>query len=197
MRKRENKILEVESQEEAWASAMRKERFGDRFAYEHFLRELAAHLRRVIRYRLSHTGLNPVEAEDVVQEVLIAVHSRRNQWDPSRPFLPWLNAIARYKIIDAARRLQKEARGRVDLDDEQWSSLLAFDLCDPEESSIDIERLISELPKGQQLVARAIGIHGASPSQAAAQLGMNEGAVRVAFHRALKRLMAAAKGQRK
>ena len=187
----------MQEQESAWASAMRKERLGDRFAYEHFLQELAAYLRRVIRYRLRHAGLNSVEAEDVVQDVLVAVHSKRDQWDHSRPLLPWLNAIARYKIIDTARRLRKEGYGRVDLDDEQWSALPAFDQRAPEESDVDVERLISELPPGQQSVVRAIGVNGVSPSEAAAKLGMNEGAVRVAFHRALKRLMAAAKGQRK
>jgi len=184
----------LHKQESTWANAMRKERVGDRFAYEHFLQELAAYLRRVIRYRLHHAGLNSVEAEDVVQDVLIAVHSRRDQWDHGRPLLPWLNAIARYKIIDTARRLRKEAHGRVDLDDEQWSSLPAFNQRDPEESGIDVERLISELPPGQQSVVRAIGVNGASPSEAATELGMKEGAVRVAFHRALKRLIAATKG---
>lgn len=188
--------MKSQEQESAWATAMRKERSGDRFAYEHFLGELAAYLRRIVRHRSNLVGLNPVEVEDVVQDVLIAVHSRRHQWDPERPLLPWLNAIARYKVIDAARRLRKEVRNRVDLDDEQWSSLLAFDPS-PYESGIDVERLLSELPPGQQSVARAIGVDGASPGEAAAQLGMNEGAVRVAFHRALKKLMAVAEGSRK
>lgn len=187
----------LQDQESTWANAMRKQRLGDRHAYEHFLQELAAYLRRVIRYRLRHAGLNSLEAEDVVQEVLIAVHSRRDQWDHGRPLLPWLNAIARYKIIDTARRLRKEAYGRVDLDDEQWSSLPASDHRSPEESGVDVERLISDLPPGQRSVVRAIGVNGASPGEAATELGMNEGAVRVAFHRALKRMMAATKGQRK
>ncbi|MHC6224994.1 sigma-70 family RNA polymerase sigma factor [Pseudomonas sp. X10] len=186
--------MESQEQESAWAMAMRKERSGDRSAYEHFLRELSVHLRRTVRYRLSTFGLNSAEAEDVVQDVLIAIHTRRNQWDPERPLLPWLNAIARYKIIDAARRLRKEARGRVDIDDEQWSSLQAFDQNSLATSSVDVEGLLSELPPAQQSVARAIGVDGASPREAATQLGMKEGAVRVAFHRALKRLMATAKG---
>lgn len=189
--------MESQDRERAWASAMRKERLGDCFAYEQFLHELAAHLRRIVRYRLSHAGLNPAEAEDVVQEVLIAVHSRRDQWDPGRPLLPWLNAILRYKVIDAARCLRKEARCRVDIGDEQWASLPAPGQGEPQESGVDVEALISELPSGQQSVARAMGLKGASASEVAAQLGMNEGAVRVAFHRALKRLMAAARGERK
>lgn len=186
--------MESHEQEHAWATAMRNERSGDRSAYEQFLRELSAHLRRTVRYRLRAFGLNAAEAEDVVQDALIAIHTRRDQWDPARPLLPWLNAIARYKLIDSARRLRKEARGRVDLDDEQWADLQAFDQDATDASGVDVERLLSELPPGQQSVARAIGLDGASPREAAATLGMKEGAVRVAFHRALKSLIAMAKG---
>lgn len=186
----------MNAREQAWAHAMRQERSGDRLAYEHFLQELAAYLRRIVRYRLRHWGLNPAEAEDVVQEVLLAVHTRRDQWAPERPLMPWVDAIARYKIVDAARRLRQESLGRVELSDEEWSAL-----ADGEGAAAhaplagrDIEQLISELPPGQQSVVRAIGLGGASHQEAAAQLGVKEGAVRVAFHRALKRLMALAKG---
>ncbi|WP_144633767.1 sigma-70 family RNA polymerase sigma factor [Bordetella genomosp. 13] len=184
--------MESQSQESAWAAAVRKGRAGDRLAYEQFLQDLSAYLRRIVRYRLRTFGLDPAEAEDVVQEILIAIHTRRDQWHAERPLMPWLDAIARYKIIDAARRLRKDARGRVDFDDAQWSALPASGQHDPA-MHVDVERMLSELPPAQQSVARAIGVDGASPSEAADRLGMKEGAVRVAFHRALKRLMAMAK----
>jgi len=178
--------------EQAWADAMRQERLGDQAAYEAFLRELSAYLRRTVRYQLQTFGLGPAETEDVVQEALIAIHARRGEWDARRPLLPWLNAISRYKMIDAARRLRKEARRRVNLDDEQWAAMPAHDETAGARHR-DVERLLAQLPPSQQSVARAIGVEGATPAEAAARLGMKEGAVRVAFHRALKRLMAAAK----
>lgn len=186
----------VNAREQAWADAMRQERSGDRRAYEHFLQELAAYLRRIVRYRLRHWGLNPVEAEDVVQEVLLAVHARRDQWNSERPLMPWVDAIARYKTVDAVRRLRQESMGRVDLSDQEWSVLAGGDddVTQTPMARRDIEQLISELPPGQQSVVRAIGLGGASHQEAAAQLGVKEGAVRVAFHRALKKLMAVAKG---
>ncbi|CAM4257644.1 sigma-70 family RNA polymerase sigma factor [Bordetella muralis] len=174
---------------------MRKERSGDSVAYERFLRDLAAYLRHIVRYRLHNFGLNSDETEDVVQEVLIAIHTRRDQWNADRPLMPWLNAIVRYKVIDAARRLRKESRGRVDLEEEQWGSLPADDQNGVELSQGDIERLLSDLPAGQQSVARAMGIEGISASETAARLGMKENAVRVAFHRALQKLMATASGE--
>lgn len=179
----------VQPQETEWAEAMRAERNGDGAAYARFLEGFAGFLRRIVRYRLGHLGLNPSEAEDVVQEVLIAVHLRRAQWDATRPLLPWLNAIARYKLIDMVRRLRRESRLRVQLDEETWSSLLEAPAQEPEVGADEVERLVSGLPAVQRSVVRALGIEGASPREAADRLGMNEGAVRVAFHRGLKRIM--------
>jgi RNA polymerase sigma factor (sigma-70 family) len=174
---------------------MRRERLGDRVAYERLLQELAAYLRGIVSYWLRRWGLNPIESEDVVQEVLLAVHLRRSQWDPDRPLMPWLNAIARYKTIDAVRRLRQASRGRVDLSEEDWSALVALDEAQHAGMTArDIEQLIAALPPGQQAVVRAVGIGGASHKEAAAQLGIKEGAVRVAFHRALKKLVVLAKG---
>lgn len=181
----------MESQERFWTEAMRAERAGDGVAYARFLEEFAVFLRRIVRYRLGHLGLDAGEAEDVVQEVLIAVHTRRGQWDASRPLLPWLNAIARYKVIDAARRLRKELRWRVQLGEEEWFTLPGIESGSRDITAEDVDRLVSDLPYGQQSVVRAIGMEGASPREAADRLGMNEGAVRVAFHRGLKRLMKA------
>jgi RNA polymerase sigma-70 factor (ECF subfamily) len=189
VRNRSAKEGAVETQETEWAEAMRAERGGDDVAYARFLEAFAGFLRRILRYRLGHLGLNPSEAEDVVQEVLIAVHLRRAQWDASRPLLPWLNAIARYKLIDAIRRLRRESRLRVQLDEQTWSSLLDDGIHEQRLETDEVERVVSGLPTVQRSVVRAIGIEGASPQEAAQGLGMNEGAVRVAFHRGLKRIM--------
>lgn len=182
----------MNTREQSWAMAMSAERRGERQAYEAFLREFASSLRRIVATRLSRLGLSASEAEDVVQEVLIAVHSKRDQWDQSRPLMPWLNAIARYKMIDTARRLRRDVRLRIELTDEEWSDLSGPNDVDPVHNAADVERMIGDLPAGQQSVVRTIGLDGASPREAATRLGMSEGAVRVAFHRSLKTLMASA-----
>jgi RNA polymerase sigma factor (sigma-70 family) len=182
----------MNTREQSWAEAMCAERKGDRLTYETFLREFAASLRRIVRIRLNRLGLSASETEDVVQEVLIAIHSKRDQWDPSRPLMPWLNAIARYKMIDAARRLRRDVRLRIELTDEEWLDLSGQSGIDPVHNATDVDRMIAGLPAGQQSVVRAVGLDGDSPREAAVRLGMSEGAVRVAFHRSLKTLMAAA-----
>ena len=180
------------TREAIWTQAMLAERRGDAAAYEAFLRDFAAALRRVVAMRLHRLGLGVDETEDVVQEVLIAVHCKRDQWDAARPLLPWLNAIARFKTIDAMRRLKRQARGRLDLSDEEWAGLFTADDAGGERQAADVEKLILELPAAQQAMVRVIGVEGASYREAAERLGANEGSIRVAFHRALKKLTAAA-----
>ncbi len=175
------------SREQEWAEAMRAERRGDAAAYRLLLKQIADSMRVLTRRKLARLGLSTAETEDVVQEVLIAVHAKRGQWDESRPFTPWLNAIARYKLIDSARRLRRETSGRVDLEDGEWERL--FEPADgSERSPLDVETLVSSLPQGQQSVVRALGLEGATVRETAERMQTSEGAVRVALHRALKRL---------
>lgn len=172
---------------------MRAERLGNSAAYEAFLKDFAISLRRIVAIHLRRMSFSAAETEDVVQEVLIAVHGRREQWNPQRPIRPWLNAITRYKIIDAGRRLRRDARGRLDLTEEEWAGVFSADAGDSDRNATDMERLIADLPRSEQAAVRALGIEGASAREAAERLGSSEGAVRVAFHRSLKKLMAAAK----
>jgi RNA polymerase sigma-70 factor (ECF subfamily) len=131
----------MDDKEQRWSMAMREERLGNRVAYESLLKEIAASLRQMVRSQLQRMRLSAAETEDVIQEVLIAVHSRRHHWDPERPLIPWLNAIARYKLIDASRRLQREASRHIELRDEDWSHQFISEPLDISRSSIDVPPL--------------------------------------------------------
>ena len=79
------------------------------------LKSVTPVLRAGARQGLSRAGQPPDQAEDIVQDILLAVHLKRQTWDADAPFAPWLFAIARNKLIDALRR-----RGRrvfVNIDD--------------------------------------------------------------------------------
>ena len=182
----------MESRERLWAEAMRAERRGDVVAYEWLLKEIADLLRRLIRHRVSRLGLNAHEAEDLVQEALIGLHTKRHTWDADRPFLPWLYAIARYKIADGARQLRREARHRIHLTFDELAELVEVPTEDPDRSLLDIDRHLSALPTGQQTVVRALAVEGASVRSTAEKLQTSDGVVRVMFHRALQRLRAKA-----
>ena len=182
-----------DTREQRWSEAMRAGRCGDAAAYGRLLSDVAEFLRKVIRARLARLGLGVEETEDVVQEVLIGLHNKRHTWDATRPFLPWLYAVTRYKVTDAARRLRREARHFRDISEDEWSSL--FEATEEEErerGAIDLEGHLCRLPAGQREVVRAWAIEGTSVRATAEKLGTTEGAVRVTLHRALKRLAAAA-----
>jgi RNA polymerase sigma-70 factor (ECF subfamily) len=178
----------MDPREQAWAAAMRAERQGDKAAYERLLKDIADLLRRLTRSRLARLGLSTHEAEDLVQEVLIGLHIKRHTWDADRPFLPWLYAITRYKVIDASRRLKRETRYRIDLTFEEMSELFEAPNDDVERGSFELDRHLSDLSRGQEAVVRALAVEGASVRATAQKLRTSEGAVRVTFHRALQRI---------
>jgi RNA polymerase sigma-70 factor, ECF subfamily len=168
------------------SALMRLARRGDDEAYRRLLSQVAIWLRVVVRRGLVSAGRGPAESEDIVQEVLLAVHLKRETWDPSRPVGPWLRAIARHKLADHLRR-----RGFHDhLDIDEWSnaSELAVEVEAP--AVIDSRRLLASLPERQRTIVQQISLEGHSAADVAARLGMSEGAVRVVLHRALKALAA-------
>src|SRR5215469_13087266 len=79
---------------------------GDTAAYRALLSGLSGHLRAYYRGKLVRAGRGTEEAEDLVQEALIAVHTRRHTYDPTQLLTPWVYAIARYKLIDHLRQSQ-------------------------------------------------------------------------------------------
>jgi RNA polymerase sigma-70 factor (ECF subfamily) len=160
---------------------------GDRSAYARLLTELGAHLRRYFERRLGDAA----EAEDLVQETLLAVHAKRATYEPARPFTAWAYAIARYKLIDHFRR--RGARPTSPLDD-SIHELFAPDDHEAAMASADLERLLATLPEGQRQAIRDTKLQGLSSAEAAARAGIAEGAVKVRVHRGLKALAARVRG---
>jgi len=168
-----------------WAALLRAANAGDAGAYAVFLRLVAPVLRGIVRAR-GRGSLGDAACEDIVQEVLLAIHLKRHTWRDQDPVRPWLYAIARYKVVDAFR-----ARGRrIDLPVEDFVDILpAPEVSDPTERS-DMDKMIALLDPRAADIVRGIGLDGDSIADTGQRLGMTEGAVRVALHRALKRLAA-------
>jgi RNA polymerase sigma-70 factor (ECF subfamily) len=170
---------------------MRAGNAGDAESYRRLLLQLTPVLRGVARRGLAGAGMADTDAEDVVQETLLAVHLKRRSWDEDAPFGPWLRAIARHKMIDMLRR-----RGRrIDLPLDDFAEVLEGGECEPSMLVADVDRHLECLPAGQRKVVRAIAVDGASISEAAARLSMTNGAVRVALHRGLAALAAKFNGE--
>lgn len=174
------------SRERDWVAWMRGAMDGDGGAYRQFLVSVAPHVRAVARARCRDLGAPEGEAEDVVQEVLLAIHLKRGTWDQSRPIGPWVAAITRNKLIDVLRRRGRHVIVPIE---EVMDSLQAEDET-PALSARDIDALLGQLKAQQSEIVRSISLNGKSIRETADRLQMTEGAVRVALHRALKALAA-------
>jgi len=158
---------------------------GDAAAHRGLLERLSGQLRAYFKGHLNRIGRGPVEAEDLVQEALIAIHTRRHTYDRSQLFTPWVYAIARYKFLDYLRRTKVSA---ADVPIDEAQELAVPDDSAHVESSLDLERLLAEIsPKARQSI-QYVKLDGLSVSEAAARSGMSESAVKVSVHRGLKAL---------
>jgi RNA polymerase sigma-70 factor (ECF subfamily) len=176
----------VREREDEWTGLMRSAMAGDGAAYHRLLKAVTPVLRGAARRGLARAGQSPHQAEDIVQDILLAVHLKRHTWDANAPFAPWLFAIARNKLIDALRR-----RGRrvfVNIDD--FAELLPDEPKTERATSAEIEAQLKTLPARQREVLQSIAVESASIKDTAEKFAMSEGAVRVALHRALASLTA-------
>jgi len=156
---------------------------GDARAYRQLLVLLTVAVRNVVRGRARSAG---VDAEDIVQEVLLALHLKRSTWVPGTPVAPWVGAIARNKIVDALRR-----RGhRIEVPVEDVIDTLWSDDEEDEGQALDLERVLARLNHRQREVVRAVSLEGHTAQEVAKRLQMSEGAVRVTLHRSLRTLAA-------
>ncbi len=167
-----------------WADLMRAANSGDAASYDRLLRQIAAALRPLVRRGLARAGRSGADIEDVVQEVLLALHLKRHTWDSARPIEPWVHAIARYKLVDVLRRRD----GNFDLSIDDFSEKLAAEDEGPSVSGRGVERYLARLPAGQRAVVHAIAVEGVSIGDAAGRLKMTAGAVPAALHRGLATL---------
>lgn len=154
---------------------------GDAAAHTALLRALVPLLRQFYRRRLGDADA----IEDLVQDTLIAVHTRRMTYDRDRPFTSWLFAVARYKMIDHLRR----TRPACPLEDVEH--LLASDSFeDTANARMDIDQLLGGLPDRQSRLIRETRVEGRSIAEAALAAGRGESDVKVSIHRGLKAIAA-------
>lgn len=158
---------------------------GDAAAYRLFLDTISVRLRGYLRQMLARAGRTEAsEAEDVLQETLLALHLARHTYDAASPVTAWAHAIARYKLVDHLRRSGRHA-GALPLEDE------AYQLAGPSETvaaeaRLDLERAMAMLPERTRRLIDQVKLQGASVAEAAGRAGMTETAAKVAIHRGLQ-----------
>ena len=158
---------------------------GQAKPYQAFLQALGAHLRPFVRRRLP--GLAD-DTEDLVQEVLIAVHHARHTYLPEQPLTAWIHAIARYKMVDFLRRRAQREALHEPLD--EHADLFAASDEEAAQAQRDIQKLLAQLPERHRLPIVHVKLQGLSVREAAGLTGYSESAVKVGIHRGLKALAA-------
>jgi RNA polymerase sigma factor (sigma-70 family) len=170
------------------AGLMRSAQDGDGSAYAALLREITPWLRQMMRHQ--RRFLQPQDIEDLVQDVLLSLHAVRATYDPKRPFLPWLAAIARNRLADSARRYVRRAANEVAAeklpvtfpDERAKRPMDAYG--DPEA----LRHAIESLPRGQRRAVELLKLRELSLKEAARESGMTVGALKVAVHRGIQAL---------
>jgi RNA polymerase sigma-70 factor, ECF subfamily len=160
---------------------------GDAASHRALLERLSRRLRAYFKAKLSGIGRSASEAEDLVQDALLAIHLKRHTYNPSEPLTPWVYAIARYKLIDFLRR-NRSSRADVPID--EADNVMAHDDNVGAESSYDLKRLMRQLPKNMRCSIEAVKLDGRSVAEAADRCGLSESGVKMSIHRGLKALAA-------
>ncbi|SFN60029.1 RNA polymerase sigma-70 factor, ECF subfamily [Pseudonocardia ammonioxydans] len=163
---------------------------GDQRAVALLLARVQPQVERFCRARLGRRETTLGSADDVAQDVCMAVLSVLPDYRLSgMSFRAFVFGIARHKIADAFRAM---ARNRCDAVEEIPERFARDD--DPEQVVIDAERnerladLLGILgPRQIEILTLRIAV-GLSAEETADALGSTPGAVRVAQHRALQRL---------
>jgi len=164
--------------EPTFARLMAATQDGDKASANVLLPEVGVWLERYFRRRVPDHQI-----DDLVQEVLIAFYTKRGTWDPSRPFLPWLAAIARYRWVDHLRKVYKHDAKELMEDDAVEDSEEEVVM-----ARVSLDRLFGQLPEKQAEAIELVKIGGLSIREAADKTGQSESLVKVNIHRGLKKL---------
>lgn len=168
-----------------WSILMAHAQAGEREAYRRLLEEITPYVRSLA----ARCHRDPGDLEDTVQDVLLTVHAIRHTYDPTRPFGPWLVAIANRRITDRLRR-QGRSRARETALTAEHETFAAPEANYHESMSAAraLRQAIERLPQGQRDAIKLLKLQEMSLKEAATASGMSVAALKIATHRAIKNL---------
>lgn len=168
-----------------WAILMGRAQSGDGTAYRRLLLDIAPYLRSIVRR--SRCDRNDIE--DVVQDILLTVHSIRYTYDPTRPFAPWLVAVANRRIIDRLRRQGRLRSRETELTHEhEFDQALGRKAEDAIANTSLLTAALDQLPASQRQAIELLRLKEKSLKEVSQESGININTLKVTLHRALKNL---------
>ncbi len=174
------------AQDRLWAAHMALAQAGDAARYTILLRLITPYIRSIARRRISAADV----IEDIVQETLISVHRVRHTYDPARPFMPWLYAIADRRTLDALRRHCRQRQREVPEDGhyETFSDPAANRPSEQLDAPRQLAQLMASLTPQQREAVALVKLQEMTLTQAAAVSGQSVASLKVNIHRALNKL---------
>jgi RNA polymerase sigma-70 factor (ECF subfamily) len=176
------------TESQGFAALMAASQTGDARAYQALLRACAPIAAAIIRRQ----GVPADRIDDAVQETLLTIHRARATYDPSRPFLPWLRAIAQRRAVDALRTHGRTTAREI-ADDDAYLNHPGLEL--PADATLDradqtrvLAEAIAALPPGQRQAVELLALRERSLDEAAVDTGRSKGALKVNLHRAINAL---------
>lgn len=167
-----------------WPAWMARAQAGDQVAYNRLLKALVPLIRSVVRRKIGDDAL----VEDVVQDTLLTIHRVRASYDPARPILPWVAAIATSRVIDALRKRGRRLAREVHDDDAMTAYADPAAAPDTGGHARQVESLLRGLPARQRQVVEMVHLREMSLNEAAGKSRLSVGAVKSLLHRAFNSL---------
>lgn len=165
-------MLDNETQ---FKQVMIKAQAGDSGAYSELLLGLVSFLKNYLKRRIFDKN----EIEEVIQEILLALHKSLHTYDSEKSFMSWLMSIVEYKIIDYIRALQKHKSVNIESIPNIFASMNT-----DSDLKLDLEKAISGLSSREQNILTRLKVEGHSINEVAKQLKLSGANVKVIAHRA-------------
>jgi len=155
---------------------------GDHAAARALIELISPNLHRY----LDAQAVNRSDADDLLQEVWLRIHRVRRTYQPGKPLLPWVYAIARRVRIDHYRRTV-----RTSVREQRWDELHEPAAPGEPESAHparDLQELLSPLTAGEREVLELMKVGGLSLEEVARATSCSVGSVKQKVHRAYGKL---------
>jgi RNA polymerase sigma-70 factor (ECF subfamily) len=170
--------------EEKLVGLIIKTREGDSLAYRQLLEECLPMIRQSTKFHLLRFRQQAF-VEDMTQEVLLAIHQKLHTYDDKYPFIPWLRAVIRHKIIDF---LRKNRTKMVSLDEE--NSIVLEDASSKQDATTarDLDVLLKRLKPPAGDIIYMLKVEGMSVAELARKFKLSESNIKTIVHRGLAKL---------
>lgn len=161
---------------------------GDEVAYHDFLVKLEKVMKNYVPNIRFAYGKSKQDQDEIIQEILLKVHTKKHTYQRELKILPWIFTIARNTVIDHVRGIKNQVR-LVSYDEAQLSLELDKDFSHQEFNLLildEIKDLLKKLPLKHKEILVMAKAEGYTSSEIAKIKGISNSAVKISIFRSLK-----------